>query len=80
MILDDLDRLGDTFADLVGILDHRGPDHCQWIDAVCDRDGNVAFSAGEYHLSEGCYIMATRNIAGSVGKGEEGMGRREGVG
>lgn len=63
LILDDLDRLGETFADLLSILNYRGPDHSQWIDAVCDRDGNVAFSAGQYHLSETCYIVATRNAA-----------------
>ena len=34
LILDDLDRLGDTFADLLSLLDYRGPDHSQWMDIV----------------------------------------------
>ena len=68
VILDDLDHISgrstpSVLAELLTMLNYRGPLNPTWVDAVYSREGDMLYSAGFYYLKNDSYFIATRTQA-----------------
>ena len=68
MILDDLDRIAgyttpSVLAELLTMMNYRGPLNPTWVDTVHSREGGVLYPAGLCYLKNSAYFIATRTQA-----------------
>ena len=68
VILDDLDQISgystpSVLAELITMLNYRGPLNPTWVEAVHSRDGNMLYPAGLCYLKSSAYFIATRTQA-----------------